>query len=60
MRAFPMSKFDLRCMQDEMGKTSVRVSHFEYLYVTYMESLYEDLENSFNPPQGKFFFEIYP
>ena len=55
-----MSKFDLRCMQDEMGKTSVRVSHFEYLYVTYMESLYEDLENSFNPPQGKFFFEIYP
>ena len=51
MRAFPMANQDIRGIQDEFGKTSVKVSHFEYRYVSYLESLYEDLEHSFKNMQ---------
>ena len=48
MRAYPMANQDIRGIQDEFGKISVKVSHFEFRYVSYLESLYEDLEHSFN------------
>ena len=60
MRAFPMANQDIRGIQDEFGKTSVKVSHFEYRYVSYLESLYEDLEHSFKNMQCQKFKKSIP
>ena len=43
-----MMRYDIRAVQDEFGKTAVQVSNFEYRYVSFLESQYEDLEHSFN------------
>ena len=42
-----MTKFDIRCVNDEYGKTDIRTLHMEYRYVHYLESMYDDLEHSF-------------
>ena len=47
MRSFPMTKLDIRCVNDEYGKTEIRTSHMEYRYVHYLESMYDDREHSF-------------
>ena len=50
-----MMQYDIRCVQDEFAKTSVNVSHFEFMYVSYLESIYDDLENSFNTSRRTLF-----
>ena len=52
--------FDLRSLQDEFSKHVIKSSHVEYLYVNYLESLYDDLEHFFNTPRPKRFLKSLP
>ena len=53
-------KFDLRIVQDQFANHVILTSHFEYLYVSYLESIYDDLQNSFNIPRPKRFLKSLP
>ena len=46
-----MPQFDIRCIQDEFAKTSVLTSQFEYEYVRFLETIYDDVQYSFNNPR---------
>ena len=60
MRAFPMPQFDIRCIQDEFAKTSVLTSQFEYEYVRFLETIYDDVQHSFNNPRPIMFNKSVP
>ena len=47
-------------MQDEFCKNVINYSNFEYLYVTFLESLYDDIEHSFNSVNRKRFQRSLP
>ena len=55
-----MAQYNIRCIQDEFGKTSVRTSDFEFRWVSFLETLYDDLEHSFNTPRPKQFKKSIP
>ena len=55
-----MINFDIRAVNDELGKNSIRTSHFEFLYVTYLQSVYGDLQNSFNTVKPQRFLKSLP
>ena len=56
-----MMQHDIRCVQDEFAKTSVLTSQFEYDYVRFLEeTLYDDLEHSFNTPKRTVFDRSIP
>ena len=48
LRAYVLPKYDLYTLPDEIGKTQVRTSCFEYLATKFLSSLYPDVEHSFN------------
>ena len=49
--------FDLRSVQDEFSHHVIRSSHFEFLYVTYLESIYDDIEHTYNTVRPKQFLK---
>ena len=55
-----MMQHDIRCVQDEFAKTSVLTSQFEYDYVRFLETMYDDLEHSFNTPKPTVFKKSTP
>ena len=55
-----MAGYDLRCVQDEFSKNCVKTSHFEFLCTKYLETIYEDLETSFNTVVRKKFLKSLP
>ena len=55
-----MMQYDIRCVQDEFAKTSLNVSRFEFMYVSYLESIYEDLEHFFNSSRRQVFKKSTP
>ena len=55
-----MINFDIRSVQDEFSKNQIRTSHFEFLYVTFLESIYDDLKHSFNTVKPRRFLKSLP
>ena len=60
LRAYVLNQFDIRAVQDEFAKNVIRSSHVEFLYVTFLESLYDDLEHSFNTVKPTRFLKSLP
>ena len=55
-----MPQFDIRCIQDDFAKTSVLTSQFEYEYVRFLETIYDDVQHSFNNPRPVMFNKSVP
>ena len=60
LRAYVLINFDIRAVNDELGKNVTKTSNFEYLWVSYLSSIFDDLQTSFNTVRPKRFLKSLP
>ena len=61
MLAYPLISKDIRVTNDDYAKHAVKTSHYEYLYMTYLQhKRYPDLLHAFNQPHPEPFERSIP
>lgn len=60
MRCYCLSHFELETINDEFGKHSLQTSHFEYCFVTWLESVHPQTEHAFNTSKQRRYLKMIP